>query len=92
MTEASRERELTPEYVMNYLRDNFNLKNPEVEIIKNVFNVMKVYDNNFWWELDDLGLIGFYQLFEDRLLVDFDKFHKGIKKLLDRPVWTHEMG
>lgn len=30
------------------------------------------------------------QLYQDRLCVPFDVFHKAIEKVLGRPVWTHE--
>lgn len=32
------------------------------------------------------------QLFQDRLCVPFDVFHKAIESVFDRSVWTHEFG
>ena len=85
------DKQVTPEYVMNYLKKE-GLKNPEPELIKVIFETMKKYEGNFWWESNDLAMIGFYQLMEERMIVNFSKFHEGLEKLLDRPVWTHEMG
>lgn len=31
-----------------------------------------------------------FQLFEDRLCMPFDEFHKAIEETLGRPVFTHE--
>jgi len=58
----------------------------------NLVESMKKYGDNHWWESDDSITIGMYQLFEPILMVPFDKFHEGLEKLLDRPVWTQEMG
>lgn len=33
-----------------------------------------------------------FQLFQDKLCMDFDRFHKAIEKVLNRPVYTHEFG
>ena len=30
------------------------------------------------------------QLFQERLCLSFDVFHKAIEKVLGRPIWTHE--
>lgn len=32
------------------------------------------------------------QLFQERLCMDFSRFHKAIEKVLGRPVFTHEFG
>lgn len=31
-----------------------------------------------------------FQLFQDKLCIPFDMFHKAIEKVLNRPVYTHE--
>ena len=31
-----------------------------------------------------------FQLFQDRLCMDFGRFQLAMEKVLDRPVWTHE--
>lgn len=43
-----------------------------------------------WWESTTLEKAAMFQLFEERLVMPFAKFHEGIEKLLGRPVWTHE--
>lgn len=58
---------------------------------KSLVETMKKYGENHWWESDDQLTIGMYQLFEPVLMVPFDKFHAGLEKLLDRPVFTHEL-
>lgn len=62
---------------------------------KNVDNLKKSmlkYKDNHWWESNDLVKIATYQIFEDTLIVDFDKFHEGLEKLIGRPIYTHELG
>jgi|GEM_PF-2616157 len=53
---------------------------------------MDKYGDNKWWLSDDLKTIGYYQLNEDFMLVDFSKFHQGVENLLGRSVWIHEFG
>jgi len=50
---------------------------------------ISIYESKIWeqWSPEDIVAI---QLFQNRLLVPFDKFHEAIEKVLDRPVWTHE--
>lgn len=31
-----------------------------------------------------------FQLFQDKLCMDFNRFHEAIEKVLQRPVFTHE--
>ena len=59
---------------------------------KAMLKAMQKYGENHWWESDDPEEIAKFQLFEDVLLVDFSRFHKGVEQLLQRPVWTHEFG
>ena len=33
-----------------------------------------------------------FQLFQEKLCMDFSRFHEAIEKVLDRPVFTHEFG
>jgi len=33
-----------------------------------------------------------FQLFTDRLCMDFGRFHEAVEKVLGRSVWTHEFG
>jgi len=42
-----------------------------------------------WKDWPDKELVGF-QLFQDRLCIDFSYFHAKIEKVLGRPVFTHE--
>ena len=62
----------------------------ETKIIIN--NALRKYGDNKWWLSEDPKVIGYYQLFEEILIVNFSKFHEGVEKLLGRPVWTHEFG
>jgi hypothetical protein len=59
---------------------------------ENLVEAMKKYGDDHWWESADPVTIGMYQLFEPTLMVPFDKFHEGLEKFLDRPVFTHELG
>jgi len=45
--------------------------------------------NRFWSEWDDEQIIRF-QLFQERLCRDFGRYHKAIKKVLGRLIYTHE--
>lgn len=57
-----------------------------------ILSNMRKYENNKWWDADDLRVLAYYQLKEETLMVAFDEFHKGVEMLLGRPVWTHEFG
>jgi len=43
-----------------------------------------------WWKNKSPEEIVRFQLYEDRLCMDFGDFHEAIEKALGRPVWTHE--
>ena len=43
-----------------------------------------------WWKDKEPREIVRFQLFEDRLSMDFSAFHEAVEKALGRPVWTHE--
>lgn len=43
-----------------------------------------------WWKRATQRQIVGFQLFCDRLCVDFGVFHKAVEVVLGRPVWTHE--
>lgn len=47
------------------------------------------YKSKVWksWTLEQIVNL---QLYQDRLCVPFNLFHKAIEKVLERPVWTHE--
>ena len=53
---------------------------------------IKVNKDIQWNTLDDNELIKFavLQLYQKRLFMPFDLFHKYIEKALKRPIWTHE--
>jgi hypothetical protein len=46
-------------------------------------------ESDWWKDLPAVAVAGF-QLFEDRLCMPFDEFHKAVEEALGRPVWTHE--
>ena len=75
---------------MGNIYDNWDKMSKETQ--DKCKKVMDSYGENKWWESDDPLEIAMYQIFEGTLLVDFPTFHEGLEKLLDRPVWTHEMG
>ena len=52
---------------------------------------VKLYDSKFWEKLSYREIAEF-QLFEKRLCIPFDVFHKAVGKALGRPVWNHEFG
>lgn len=46
--------------------------------------------NSGWWEDKTAQEIVAFQLYESRLCLPFDVFHKSIEEALGRSVWTHE--
>lgn len=42
-----------------------------------------------WKDWTDDEVVRF-QLYQDRLCIDFDRYHKAIGNVLGRPVYTHE--
>lgn len=67
-----------------------NIKNLPSENKNIILSAMEKYGDNKWWLSEDVKIIGYYQLNEPILIVDFSKFHEGVEKLLGRSVWTHE--
>lgn len=45
-----------------------------------------------WWEGKTAREVVAFQLYEHRLCMPFDLFHKAVEEALGRPVWTHEFG
>ena len=45
----------------------------------------KVYEN---WTNEEIVR---FQLFQEKLCMDFSRFHEALEKVLDRPVFTHEI-
>jgi hypothetical protein len=47
-----------------------------------------------WWESSDVTdeSIVRFQLFEERLCMDFAEFQLALERVLGRPVFTHELG
>jgi len=43
-----------------------------------------------WWLHHDEKTVSAFQLFNERLAMPFDEFHRCIEVALDRPVFTHE--
>jgi lysozyme family protein len=48
-----------------------------------------IYNSNVWKDLDNEEIVKL-QLFQNRLCMDFGRFHEAMEKVLDRPIWTHE--
>jgi hypothetical protein len=46
--------------------------------------------NSGWWKSLSAHDIVMFQLFQDRLCMDFGDFHKAVAEVLGRGVWTHE--
>jgi len=62
------------------------------DCVMNCLTAMERFGKNRWWKSSDLKTIGYYQLLNPTLLVDFSKFHEAIELLLQRPVFTSEIG
>ena len=43
-----------------------------------------------WWKGLPPDVVVAFQLFEDRLCMEFGDFHRGVEQALGREVWTHE--
>lgn len=69
-----------------------NSFNADIETTQRVIEVLNKYGDNKWWFSEDPKVIGYYQLNEPLLVIDFSKFHEGVEKLLNRPVFTLEFG
>jgi len=54
-----------------------------------ITNTKIKYGDNEWWK-QDLKTMAYFQLQEPILIVPFATFHKGVEKLLNRSVFTHE--
>lgn len=52
---------------------------------------IELYKSDAWRDWTDEEVVRF-QLFQQKLCMDFSRFHKAIEKVLDRPVYTHEFG
>jgi len=50
---------------------------------------IRLAESGWWREICPEGIVSF-QLFEDRLCMDFGDFHQAVEKVLGRPVFTHE--
>lgn len=48
-------------------------------------------ESEWWKDLPADAIVGF-QLFEERLCMDFGDFHAAVETALGRPVFTHEFG
>ena len=46
--------------------------------------------NSGWWNGLSAREVAQRQLYEERLIMPFDKFHEVMNEALGRPVWTHE--
>ena len=50
---------------------------------------LKIYNSGAWKTWSDEQIVRL-QLYQDRLCVDFGRFHEAVEKVLGRGVWTHE--
>ena len=48
-----------------------------------------IYRSGEWMDWTDEDIVKI-QLFQDRVLMPFDRYHQAIENVLGRPVWTHE--
>ena len=46
-------------------------------------------ETNWWKSSTDEQIVAF-QLYEPKLCMPFDEFHRAVEAVLGRPVWTHE--
>ena len=49
------------------------------------------YDSKIYEDWTPYQVVRF-QLFQKKLALPLDLFHKSLENVLDRPVWTHELG
>lgn len=52
---------------------------------------IKFIESDVWKEWDAEQIVKF-QLFQDRICLPFDLYHKSLQEVLKRPVYTHEIG
>lgn len=50
---------------------------------------IKIAESGIWRTWTDEQIVRF-QLYQDRLCMDFDRYHEAIENVLNRSVWTHE--
>jgi hypothetical protein len=50
---------------------------------------IEIYDSKIWEDMTSKQIVEF-QLFQERLCIPIDVFHKALNEVLGRPVWTHE--
>lgn len=55
----------------------------------NEAQAIKMAESKVWENWTDEQIVRF-QLFQDRLCMNFSRFHEAMGKVLDRPVYTHE--
>lgn len=48
-------------------------------------------NSGIWKRWTDEQIVRF-QLFQERLCMDFSRFHEAMENVLDRPIYTHEFG
>ena len=51
---------------------------------------IKLAESGVWKTWDDEKIVKF-QLYQDRMAMDFDRFHQALEKCLGRSVCTHEL-
>jgi hypothetical protein len=61
------------------------------KVAQKMLQIMFKYGENRWWLSSDFKKIGYHQLKEDTLLVDFEKFHKGVELLFQRRLSYYEL-
>ncbi|MCX6710120.1 MAG: hypothetical protein NTV63_04195 [Candidatus Woesearchaeota archaeon] len=74
-----------------YIHQRYGRDLPQ-ENVDSLKRAMAKYGDNRWWESEDPVTIAKYQVFERILMSDFSIFSEGLEKLLERPVYTHELG
>jgi hypothetical protein len=87
------EETVDEEYARKWLSKNFDISYHKEALAAGVqaaLEVMRKYENNHWWESDDPVEVVKYQVFEDVIIVNFEKYWDGLTKLLGRRISTHE--
>ena len=59
---------------------------------QNVAKAQAKYGKNHWWESTDPRVIGYYQVNEPILIVQWPVFHEAIEALLGRDIQLFEFG
>jgi len=70
--------------------ETLGLKNEFTKI--RTIKLLDSYEELKWWLSTNIKAKAYGQLFESKLIIPFDDMCKGVNKILERSVFTHEYG